>query len=79
MNTNRVSRSDRQRPQASRPYRAPLRVTDDGLSRAEGVLFLLLIGAVGLAFASHAQVAHGFIRRLPEFAGIVADLFRYAA
>lgn len=77
MNTNRVSRSDSQRPQPNRD-RAPLRVTDDGLSRAEGVLFLLLIGAVGLAFASHAQVAHGFIKRLPEFAGIVADLFRHA-
>jgi hypothetical protein len=59
-------------------YRAPLADRDDGLTWPEGALFLLLIGAVGLAFVSHARVAHGFVNRLPEFATIVADLFRHA-
>lgn len=58
------------------PPRAPLAPQDHGLHRSELVLFLLLVGAVGFAFAGQAQTVSRFIRHLPEFAVLVADLLR---
>jgi hypothetical protein len=62
------------RPEPSR--RAPLCAHDHGVDRSELTLFLLLVGAVGLAFANHARGLTRFVDHWPEFATLVADLFR---
>lgn len=57
-------------------HRSPLCARDYGVDRSELTLFLLLVGAVGLAFANHARGLTRFVDHWPEFATLVADLFR---
>lgn len=76
MNRNQFQFPDPPERGPKPPPRAPLTPREHGLHRSELVLFLLLVGAVGLAFASQAQTVNRFIRHLPEFAAMVADLLR---
>ena len=58
-----------------RPTAQDLR-SDSGLSRAEVSLFVVLAGAILMAFAEHARVAHHFVEQMPEFAHGLATLVR---
>jgi hypothetical protein len=58
-----------------RPTAQDLR-SDSGLSRGELSLFVVLTGAVLMAFAEHARVAHRFVEQMPEFAHGLATLVR---
>ena len=77
-NADRVWRNPRHpNPPAYRPTAKELS-NDSRLSRGEASLFLVLTAAVMLAFADHALVLQGFMRELPEFAAVVANLVRDA-
>ena len=76
---NRNSFQSPEPPESRRPVppeRAPLCNHDTAIHRSEAILFLLLVGAVGLAFANQAKVVGRFCEHLPEFASLVAGLFR---
>lgn len=77
MNRNRLQRPDD--PERRRTHRAPLSGRDLGLHRTETTLFLVLVGAVGSAFLNVAETVGRFAGHLPEFAALLADLFRSVA
>lgn len=78
MNRNRFRRPELPDPGNNPSKRAPLCCHEGGLHRFEAVLFLSLAVAVGLALSNLAGELNRFARHLPEFATVVAELFRSA-
>lgn len=79
MNRHHLPSPSKPAPRSAQPPRAPLCAHDHGVDRSELTLFLLLVGAVGLAFSNHARMFSRIVEHWPAFATLVADLFRVVA